>query len=48
MSCVLYVIMFIIIHILQVFVGNYHEVLHDLGQVKARGLIKEWILSHLS
>lgn len=33
--------------ILEVFPGNYHEVLHDCGRDKAINVIKQWILSHL-
>ena len=33
---------------LQTFEGNRHEVLHDRDQERARQLIKDWVLDHLS
>lgn len=32
----------------QVFEGNRHEVLHDKDQERAREMIKEWVLAHLT
>ena len=34
--------------VLQVFEGSRHETLHDKEQERARELIKDWILGHLS
>ena len=32
----------------QVFEGSRHEVLHDKDQERAREMIKEWVLAHLT
>ncbi|CAI8010889.1 Monoacylglycerol lipase [Geodia barretti] len=32
----------------EVFEGSHHETLHDKEQERARELIKEWVLSHLT
>lgn len=30
----------------QPFEGDFHEVLHDKGQLKARNKVRDWIISH--